>query len=173
MQFANKVNILGFNLNRTGFGAHLKTRIAIARARTTKLKRFKRLKADTKSRLYKSLIRAALEYPNVPLCLVSDTKKKMMQQFQNGIIQKFIHKGQNNDNNDRETSEELHRKYKLEPLNTRMHRRAVKAWEKFKILEEDLAQRSMNMNAGREQQDHYWWRRMATYMSEDEPEAIY
>ena len=105
LQFANKVNILGFNLGRTGFGAHLKTRIATARARTTKLKRFK-------SRLYKSLIRSTLEYPNIPLCLVSETKKKMLQQFQNDVIRRFIHKDQNND---RETSEQLHEKYKRTP----------------------------------------------------------
>ena len=38
LQFTNKVNILGFSLGRTGFGAHLKTRIATAKARTTKLR---------------------------------------------------------------------------------------------------------------------------------------
>ena len=94
----------------------------------------------------------------------------MLQQFQNGVIQKFIHKGQNND---RETSEQLHGRYKLGTLKMRKHRRAVKTWEKFDILEE-LAQRSMAMNTGREQQkDHYWWKRVATYINKDNPEAMY
>ena len=170
LQFTNKVNILGFSLGRTGFGAHLKTRIATARARTTKLKRFKGLTADTKSRLYKSLIRSTLEYPNIPLCLVSETKKKTLQQFQNGVIRRFIHKDQNND---RETSEQLHEKYKLEPLNMRMRRRAAKTWEKFNNIEEELAQRSVAMNAAGVPGDHYWWRRVASYMVEDDPEAMY
>ena len=55
----------------------------------------------------------------------------------------------------------------------RMHRRAAKTWEKFNIIGEELAQRSMAMNAAREPKDQYWWKRMASYMSEDDPEVIY
>ena len=55
----------------------------------------------------------------------------------------------------------------------RMRRRAAKTWEKFNNTEEELTQRSMAMNAAGEPGDHYWWRRAASYMGEDDPEAIY
>ena len=37
----------------------------------------------------------------------------------------------------------------------RMRRRAAKTWEKFNIIEEELAQRSVAMNAAGEPKDHY------------------
>ena len=71
ISFADSIKILGFTMKRTGFGSHIAQRLAIAKGRFTKLKRFKNLKSKTKAHLYKSLIRSALDYPNIPLCLMS------------------------------------------------------------------------------------------------------
>ena len=42
--FADSIKILGFTMKRTGFGSHIAQRLAIAKGRFTKLKRFKNLK---------------------------------------------------------------------------------------------------------------------------------
>ena len=48
INFANNLNILGFNMGRTGFGIHLTKRTAIARGTLSKLKRFRAIKPKAK-----------------------------------------------------------------------------------------------------------------------------
>ena len=168
--FSNRINILGFELRRTGFGAHIRSRIAIARGRVTKLKRFIKLQAKTKNRLYKSLIRSQLEYPNMPQCVMAASKKSQLQSFQNGTIRRFIHRQQRDQQID---IEELHQEYNIEPVNKRMFRRAKKTWEKFTTKEPELAEATMEMNQQRDTNDHYWWQRVAPYIASGEPAPEY
>ena len=105
-----------------------------------------------------------MEYPNISLCIMSRSNKNKWQKFQNGIIRKLIREEGNKDS----TIEELHAKYNLEAVNTRMYRRATATWEKFRDLESDLAERSMEENRNRDQKDHYWWHRVASYLEEDD-----
>ena len=141
--FTNSINMLGFQLRRTRFGKHIKSRIAVARGRITKLKRFLKLQAKTKNRLYKSLIRSQMEYPNIPQCVIATTKKLELQRFQNGTIRKFIHRQERGQQID---IEELHQEYNIETVNKRMFRRAERTWEKFTIKELELAAIMMEMN---------------------------
>ena len=161
---------MGFELRRTGFGAHIKSRIAIARGRVTKLKRFIKLQAKTKNCLYKSLIRSQLEYPNMPQCVMAASKKSQLQSFQNGTIRRFIHRQQRDQQID---IEELHQEYIIEPVNKRMFRRAKKTWEKFTTKEPELAEATMEMNQQRDTNDHYWWQRVAPYIASGEPAPEY
>ena len=170
INFAYNVSILGFTLGRTGFKTHTTKRLAIARGTMTKLKRFRKLRPRTKSHLYKTLARSALEYPNTPMCVMSFTNRNKLQKFQNGIIRRYINTG---DNEDQESIEELHVKFNMEPINKRMHRRAVKNWERFASIDEEMSNRSMEANRDNTARDHYWWRRIAPYVEEEEPEAIY
>ena len=140
--FADSINILGFNLKRTGFSIYITKRLGMARATLTKLKRFKKLKPKTKGYLYKTLIRSAMEYPNVPSCVMSRTNRNKIQKCQNNTIRRYIHV--NVDEKARnENIEELHTRYKIEPVNTRMHRRAKKTWEKLQEIDETLCDKSM------------------------------
>ena len=178
---ANNINILGFTLNRTGFRPHITKRLAIARGIVTKLKRFKRLKANTKSYLYKTLVRSALEYPNMPMCVMSTTNKKKLQSFQNGVIRRHIHNEEevinegyeNDDDGEGPSIEELHKAYGIEPINSRMYRRAKINWDKFAVTDETTYERSMQANGELARRDHAWWRRIAPYVEEDEPEGVY
>ena len=51
-----------------------------------------------------------------------------------------------------------------------MYGRAVATWEKFVDLESELAEKSMEENWNQDQKDHYWWRRMAACLEEDDSE---
>ena len=84
VDFSDHINILGFKLKRTGSNMHTRQRLGIAKGRAVKLKRFKKIKAKNKCHLYKALVRSAMEYPNIPLCIMSRTNKNKWQKFQNG-----------------------------------------------------------------------------------------
>ena len=174
--FTNRINILGFQLRRTGFGTRIKSRIAIARGQLTKLKRFLKLQAKTKNRLYKSLIRSQMEYSNMPQCVMATKKKKKkkkkleLQRFQNGTSRKFVHLQECGQQID---IEELHQEYNIEPVNKRMFRRAERTWEKFTIKEPELAAITMEMNNQRDIKDHYRWQRVTPYIESGEPEPVF
>ena len=179
INMANDINILDFTLNRTGFRPHITKWLAIARGTVNKLKRFKRLKAKTKSYLYKTLVCSSLEYPNTPMCVMSTTNKKKLQSFQNGIIRRHIHNeeeiiNEGYENDDEGGSiEELHKIYGIEPINSRMYRRVKINWDKFAATDETIYECSTQANREIDQRDHAWWRRIAPYVEEDEPECIY
>ena len=167
--FTNNVNILGFNMGRTGFKTHIKKRMAIAKGTLTKIKRFKKLKPKTKSYLYKTLMRSALEYPNVPSCVMSRSNKNKIQKCQNNIIRKYIHRGVEEELQD-ENIRDMHIRYKIEPVNVRMHRRAKKTWERFCDIDEAVSGRSLEANDEAEGRDHFWWRRVAPFVMGEDPE---
>ena len=121
---------------------HISERLTLAKGRAVRLKRFTKLKAKNKCHLYKAMIRSAMEYPNILLCNMSRTNKNKWQEFQNRTIRKLIKEKGDEDS----TIEELHVKYKLEAVNTRMYRRAVATWEKFADLESEVAEKSMEEN---------------------------
>ena len=120
INFSNNVQILGLTLRSSGLKTHINAKIAMARGRVNKLRRFRHLKPKTKSYLYKSLVRSAMEYPNIPLCIISKYNKDRMQKFQNSVLRKYI------DSDSADSIEVLHNKYKIEPINARMYRRTEK-----------------------------------------------
>ena len=155
-------------MKRTGFGSHIAQRLAIAKGRFTKLKRFKNLRSRTKAHLYKSLVRSALDYPNIPLCLMSQTNLNKYQRFQNKVLRKFIKQ----EDDDQLDIDQLHEKYKIEVLNVRMMRRAKNTWEKLQNIEPELGDMTAQMN-GDQTTDHYWWRRVGAYVEQEDPEPDY
>ena len=172
INFANNVIILWFNIGRTGFSTHLTKRTVIARGTLSILKRFRAIKLKTKSYLYKILLRSALEYPNTPACIASSTKKMKLQKLQNNVIGKFIHWNAENTDDD-ENIEQLHQRYKIEPINVRMYRRARKTWDKLPVKDEALCNRSIESSQERNFKDHCWWKRVVSIIEEDEPEPDY
>ena len=123
INIAQEITVLGFKLRRTCFNKHIHSRLGIANGTLTKLKRFRKLKPRIKCHLFKSLIRSALEYPDTPQCLMSETNKNKFQKFQNKVIRRYINYKAEEDEENENTIEDLHEQYKIEPINQRMHRR--------------------------------------------------
>ena len=84
---------------------------------------------------------------------------------------KNIHNISRYTDNSGKTIEELHEIYTMEPLNIRLYKAANKLWSKLEQKEQELCNRSMVQNDG--QDDHYWWKRAANILSNEEPEPIY
>lgn len=180
LPFSNQCKILGFTLRRTGFNLHIKSRIAIAAKTSTRLQRFQRLKIKTKMSLYKSMVRPVWEYPCVPMCLISKTNYAKIQAFQNRYIRRAIRSTQRyedpnayQDEHENIDMEEAHEAHRLEAVNTRMYRLAQKAWEKMEIHSPEIVERSREDRENDERPEHYWWRKIHTYIAGDEPEPIY
>ena len=95
-----------------------------------------------------------------------------LQKLQNNVIRKFIYWNVE-DTDDDENIEQLHRQYKIEPINVRMYQRARKTWDKLSVKDEALCNRSIEASQERNFKDHYWWRRVASIIEEDEPEPEY
>ena len=132
------------------------------------MKRFEKLTSKTKAHLYKALILPMLEYPSIPNCIASPTNTLKMQRIQNKAI-KFI----NRYSEDQLTIEESHIRYKLDPMNIRLHKRANKCWDRFCINQEELAERSRMASEERDNRDHFWWRRISPYVDSPQPEPVY
>ena len=92
------------------------------------MRRFQKLSIKTKTHLIKALILPILHYPITPTVALSNTRIKEMQGVQNKAI-RFA----TNDNvmNRRQTSEQLHRITKIDPINITLTKRAIKIGEKI------------------------------------------
>ena len=172
---AQEITVLGFILRRTGFNKHIHSRLGIANGTLIKFKIFRKLKPRMKCHQFKSLIRSVLEYPNTPQCLMSETNKDKFQKFQNKVIRRYLnYKAEEEEDEENEnTIGDLHDQYKIEPINQHMYRRAKTTWDKFALIEPEITTASIELNAERENRDHYWWRRMAPYVEGEAPEARY
>ena len=165
--FSNEVKTLGLTLKRTGIVAHINNRVLQAKLQTNKLKRFNELREKTKLHLYKALIRPILEYPIIPNAIAPRTNMLKMQRVQNKNLRNISRYTDNRDKN----VKELHETYNMEPLNIRFYTAVNKLWSKLEQKEQQLCSRSMALNDGRD--DHYWWKRAAKILTEEEPESIY
>ena len=166
--FDNKINILGFQLSRTGFNCHITDRLRKAKAELNKLKRFKNLTPKIKTHLYKAFIMLLVEYPALPTCNIADSNKMKLQRLQNKAIKFII------SNDEEELSiKRAHEKYKLEAYNVRLHKRGLKVWDKLSTNEPELTERSLNENQNNDIKDHNWWRRLGSMVENNEPQPKY
>ena len=168
LQFANAISMLGIKLTRTGVNAHVRDKINKAKIELSKLKRFKNLTPKIKTHLYKAFIQPIMEYPILPLCGISKSNIMKIQRIQNRAI-KFI----TSNDNEHLTIQQAHEKYNVTAINVRFHNRGKKTWQKLARTEPDLVQRSTNENENNEFKDHYWWRRIASSIQDEEPDPIY
>ena len=157
--------LLGLNLTREGFTKHITKKKAEVEVQASKLKRFRNLTTKTKLKLYKSLIRPILEYPPVSLHLASKTQKHKLQIIQN----KFLRWAVGDPPPYHTNIEELHRLYKLEPLNKRMERQAKKIWNKISINDPDKYEELRDVYFRR---NHSWWPRSIPRLEREEAELF-
>ena len=166
--YATQVNTLGFQMKRTGFVSHIRTRKNMALATVTRLKRFRRLKTKIKVHLYKALVRSQVDYPNTPMCIMSTSNKRSLQSMQNKIIRNFIAPIDEK----YDPIEELHNRYNIEAVNIRMQARAKKTWSKFEQQEPELAAYTRQLNTD-DINDHRWWRRIGAWIDSQDEEPFY
>ena len=139
----------------------------MAKNEATRLKRFRKLPTKIKTHLYKTLVRSKLEYPIIPICIMSKTNMKKYQSFQNRIIRNFIAPPEEKF----DPIEELHERYNIEALNTRFQRRGKKTWSR---LDEDGEIKMLTQQLDHDERaDHYWWRRVGIWVQEDDEDPIF
>ena len=88
------------------------------------LRRFGALRWKVKRQLYYSLVRPVLEYPVVPLHLLARAPMLGLQRVQNSAVRWMLGVGRR----EGYTSEDLHRRAGVEPLNRYLHKRAESVW---------------------------------------------
>ena len=147
---------------------HVTNRIKLAKAQSTKMKRFIRLKESTKLHLYKALIGPLMEYPIIPTGLTAPSNIIKMQRVQNKNL-KFVAAYTENAN---KTVEEFHQHYKVEVINVRMYNAVNKLWRKMEVKDEELCNKSMRENND-QFLGHRWWKRTALFLEDGEPEPLY
>ena len=168
MPFSNDCTILGTKFKRTGMANHITNRVNLAKAQTSRIKRFMALKEKTKLHLFKALIRPVLEYPVITNALASKHQMLKMQKVQNANLN-IIAK---NTENELKTIKELHEIYDIEPINIRLFKAAERTWEKYLEKDPEMENRARIENNNRIN-DHNWWPRIAHKMHRGEPPPLY
>ena len=91
-----------------------------------------------------------------------------MQRIQNRALHNAV-----KDTDERNlTTEQLHTKFNLDPINMRLHNRLIKTWNKIQILNEELydaTEQANDINFP----DHNWWPRVGRAYVADPPEPMY
>ena len=155
---------LGLKIQSRGITGHANDRINQGKAIVSKLRRFNNLTPKIKATLIKTLLIPVLEYPPIPICSLSKTKKIELQKVLNQGL-RFI----NHHDTERKTMEETHRLYNITPINTSIHIKANKIWNTIRITQEqeyhDLV-RPRN-------RAHYWFPRTSTLIDLPLPMPIY
>lgn len=169
IEFCQETKILGLTFRRTGVSRHLSQRLSLAKHRANKLKRFGRLKPKIQLHLYKSLIRSTIEYPSAIHGILSKTNTKRIQQHQNKQIRRAIRASAGDEGL---TIEELHNKYKIDAINTRLQNSLKKVYDKLAVLNPGLIRETEALN-GEDQPDHYWWRRLSPRALADDEDPVY
>ena len=167
--FDRTATILGLTISTYGIKSHIKQRTGRARSQLQKLKRFKQLKSETRIRLYKALIRPILEYPSIPICVSSQTSLREIQRVQNIAIRGAA---KEKPNETRSTNQQLHEKFKVEAINTRIYNQAKTTWQKMEILYPELIN-SLSESVESTPKDHAWWPSTCRFISNPPPEPIF
>ena len=112
----------------------------------TKFKSFRASKAKTRVHLYKQLLLSTMEYSLVPTQALSKSRLEILQRVQNRALRQEY--------NDisyapRFTTEKLHRKAKLKPINQRLNQRANNIWNKIQEMRHPIFQDLIGRDANK------------------------
>ena len=167
--FTDRAKILGLTLTRTGLTAHVQERKRIANHQLIKLKRFRHMDTEIRVYLYKSMVRPVLEYPSIMTCLISKRNKLELQKTQSKALRQAK---KENFRLHVSTNEEIHDALNIEPLNVRIHNLALSEWRKLENINPELIEQTRRCSTDIGYQDHTWWPRIESTLSENE-EPIY
>ena len=147
--------LLGCQFGIRGVRAQAADNVAKGKAQLAKLRRFRAMSSGIKRYLYITIVRPVLEYPPVPLHTLSRSALLEIQKVQNRAL-RWIHVPEPVDR--RTTNQELHRMYRLQPMNIRLHYLAQRIWERVDEDDDVNLQRILQMEDHvREGAEHYWW----------------
>lgn len=167
--YANECNMLGLKITRSGYSKFMKEKTGRTKQLITKLKRFRNLKHSNKKLLYLSLVRPVLEYPPVPTHALNKTSIKTMQTIQNLALKDIY----NIKYPTLITSETLHLRANIPPINVLLHRRAEDTWNKIEANQDETLQNWINQNERQEHFTHSWFPSSKKSLRRGEPQPIY
>jgi len=168
INYNNNIKTLGLSIGRCGINQHIKERVGRGGAALTKIKRFKDVNEKIIIHLYKALVKPIIEYPIIPTCIASRSNVQKLQSIQNRAL--FMAARVTPPYN--VTSQHLHERYNMQPINTILHSRANKIWTKMELINPELVSESIEIG-NQDLIDHTWWRRVAPYVASEEPEPIF
>ena len=160
--------MLGVKMNTHGCSAHSRERARQARSALARLRRFTPCTTRTKLHLYKTIIRPILEYPPIPLVTNSIHQQLNIQRVQN----KALRWADDTTYPDTITTQALHNKYNIEPMNTRIHTRAKKIWDKLHEQGDELYTNILETHT-HTHTHHGWWPRSLPICNRDPPPPLY
>ena len=134
-EYTSEGKVLGLTITSNGYTKHYKTQILRSQNELRKLRRFRNLSLKNKRKLYLTLIRPILTYPIIPTVSASTSRMRNFQSVQNRAVRWITGTYERTQN----IIQELHRNLKLPTINTYLHSRAKKIWEKLEVeLDEEL-----------------------------------
>ena len=154
MQYHQSGRILGLRITNRGIRSHVRHNRGKAKRQLLKLRRFSGLSPKIKLVLYKVLIRPILEYPAVPLNTISRCAMMDLQRVQSKALRWINSKGIEEP---RKTNAQLHREYRIEPLNLRIHRLARRTWIRLDELQDPNLQDIVETAEGLEDHEEHRW----------------
>ncbi len=104
-----------------------------------------------------------MEYPRIPLCMVSKSQKRKMQTVLNKAL-RFIHSNEEEQLN----SEQLHLKYGITPLNIFIFHKAQKVWNTIRTSENE----QYNELITPQNSSHSWFPKSSIVIDMEPPQAI-
>lgn len=158
INFTNRAKLLGLTLKKTGFSTHVKEKKGQALNALKKLRRFSKLREQTKLHLYKALVLPIMEYPVVPLNALCRSSWINLQTVQNRAL-RWI-KGEQPPYTT--TAIDLHERYSMIPLNQRNFHQAYRHWEKVRTFFQNEIESLLEIEISG---THTWW--PTSYMPED------
>ena len=158
VRYTQSGNLLGLRLTNRGITPQITHLAGKGRRQLLKLRRFSGLPAQTKLKLFKSILRPILEYPAVVLCAASRSALLSLQRVQSNAL-RWVH-GRIPPELRKPTNVQLHVNYRIQPLNIRLHQLARRTWDRIAAdgdpNMEPIAQLADLIG---EEEEHRWWPR--------------
>ena len=154
LQYARQGVILGLRIGYSGVSQQVKHNVAKAGRQMLKIKRFTKLPEKLKLKLYKSLVLPILEYPAVVLCTISKSSMHKLQRVQNKALM-WVH-GWGEDYR-RPTNEYLHARYRIKPINQRLHELARRTWQSLERDDDPNLHNIIRLEEGLEEREEHKW----------------
>ena len=118
------------------------------------------------------MIRPIMEYPAIPICMVSKSNMQKLQKTQNKALRSVWGANPRLRQN-RITNVDIHERLNMETLNVRICHMAQKIWNKLEIIKPEIVAQTREMSQNGDITDHTWWPRLATYMERNIPEPLF
>ena len=157
---------LGLALSTTGIIQHITNKVHKGKDIVASLKRFRGLSTKIKTHLIKAYLIPVLEYPPIPMHLVSKSQMLRLQTILNEAL-RFAYNERYPYNRN---TQELHQQSKLIPLNIRMHKRATNIWKSLEQTDDPIYQKLTEQQNGRPQ--HSWFPQSLQAINE-QPTPLY